>query len=326
MKKNIIGIDISMDKLDYCNLEEDTVEVLQKGVLLNEKKTISKWLRQFDSDQVIFAFEHTGHYGAMLAECLTNKSFKYYLLNPYNLKRSLGVKRGKTDQKDAYNIAEYAILNKHKLNYYKLPTQQLRKLKALMTAREKFVKISVQLQNSIKANIILGKTIDLKMLIKEEKKQLKNIKQSIKNIKREIKEIIESQQELKQSYDKITQVIGVGPIIAAKCIVVTNNFLNFKDGRKFSCYSGFAPFPYESGSSVKGKTKTHFLRDKPLKALLIKGALTAINHDPQLKKYYNRKVSEGKDERSVRTAVANKLILRIFAVVNREEPFVKLSA
>lgn len=326
MKKNIIGIDISKDKLDYCNLEVETVKVQQKGVLINDKKTIAKWLKQFDSAQVIFAFEHTGHYGAMLAECLTDKGFKYYLLNPFNLKRSLGVKRGKTDQKDAYNIAEYAILNNHKLKFYELPTEQLRKLKALMTAREKFVKISVQLQNSIKANIILGKTVDLKMLIKEEKKQLKNIKQSIKKVEREVKEIIESQKKLKQNYEKITQVIGVGPIIAAKCIAVTNNFLAFKDGRKFSCYSGFAPFPYESGSSVKGKTKTHFLRDKPLKALLIKGALTAIRHDPQLKKYYNRKINEGKHERSVKNAVANKLILRIFAVVNREEPFVKLSA
>jgi transposase len=326
MKKNIVGIDISKDKLDYCNLEVQTVAVQQKGVLLNDKKTISKWLKQFDSDQVIFAFEHTGHYGAMLAECLTDKGFKYYLLNPFNLKRSLGVKRGKTDQKDAYNIAEYAILNKHKLNFYKLPTEQLRKLKALITAREKFVKISVQLQNSIKANIILGKTIDLKMLIKEEKKQLKNIKHSIKNIESKIKEVIESQNELKQNYNKITQVIGVGPIIGAKCIAVTNNFLAFKDGRKFSCYSGFAPFAYESGSSVKGKTKTHFLRDKSLKALLIKGAITAIRHDPQLKKYYNRKISEGKHKRSVKNAVANKLVLRIFAVVNREEPFVKLSA
>lgn len=326
MKKNIIGIDISKDKLDYCNLEEATVKLQQKGVLLNDKKTISKWLKQFDSDQVIFAFEHTGHYGAMLAECLTDKGFKYYLLNPFNLKRSLGVKRGKTDQKDAYNIAEYAILNKHKLKFYKLPTEQLRKLKALMTAREKFVKISVQLQNSIKANIILGKTIDLKMLIKEEKKQLKNIKQSITKIEKEIKEVIESQNELKQNYNKITQVIGVGPIIAAKCITETDNFLKFRDGRKFSCHSGLAPFAYESGSSVKGKTKTHFLRDKPLKALLIKGAITAINHDPQLKKYYERKINEGKHHMSVKNAVANKIVLRIFAVVNREEPFVRLTA
>lgn len=326
MKKNIIGIDISKDKLDYCNLNVQSVKPERKGVLINDKKNIIKWLKQYDKDNVVFAFEHTGHYGAMLAECLTEKDFKYYLLNPYNLKKSLGIKRGKTDQKDAYNIAEYTIVNKHRLSPYKLPVKELRKLKALITAREKYVKISVQLQNSLKANIILGKTINLKMLISEEKKQLKNIKQSIKKIEKEIKKVLESEEELCKNYNKITQVIGVGPIIAAKCITETDNFLKFRDGRKFSCHSGLAPFAYESGSSIKGKTKTHFLRDKPLKALLIKGAITAINHDLQLKKYYERKIKEGKHHMSVKNAVANKLVLRIFAVVNREEPFVKLSA
>ena len=326
MKKNIIGIDISKDKLDYCNLDTLKVEVEHRGVLINDKKNIIKWLKQYDCEKVRFAFEHTGHYGAMLAHCLTEQNFKYYLLNPYNLKKSLGIKRGKTDPKDAYDIAEYAIVNKHKIKEHKLPTDKLRKLKALITAREKYVKISVQIQNSLKANVILGKTLDLKMLINEEKKQLKNIKKSIKKIEEEIKTVIQSDEELSKNYNKITQVIGVGSIIASKCITETDNFLKFTDGRKFCCHSGLAPFAYESGSSIKGKTKTHYLRDKPLKAILIKGAITAIQHDPQLKKYYDRKISEGKHKMSVINAVANKLVLRIFAVVRREEPFVKLSA
>lgn len=326
MQKNIIGIDISKDKLDYCTLDTELVEVQQKGTLFNDKKNIIKWLKQYDCEKVMFALEHTGHYGSMLAYCLSEQNFKFYLLNPYNLKSSLGIKRGKTDPKDAYDIAEYAIVNKHKIKAYKLPTDKLRKLKALITAREKYVKMSVQMQNSLKANLILGKTLDIKMLVKEEKKQLKNIKLSIKKVEDEIKTVIQSDEELSKSYNKATQVIGVGPIIASKCITETDNFLKFKDGRKFNCFSGLAPFPYESGSSIKGKTKTHHLRDKPLKAILIKGAITAINHDPQLKRYYDRKINEGKNKMSVINAVASKLVMRIFAVVNREEPFVKLSA
>ena len=77
-----------------------------------------------------------------------------------------------------------------------------------------------------------------------------------------------------------------------------NIFLKFRDSRKFCCHSGLAPFAYESGSSIKGKTKKHYLRDKPL-AILIKDAITAIQHDPQLKIYYDRKISEGKHKMSV---------------------------
>ena len=77
---------------------------------------------------------------------------------------------------------------------------------------------------------------------------------------------------------------------------------------------------------ANGRTKTHYLRDRTLKAILIKAAGSAIQHDPQLKKYYNRKVDQGKHKLTVLNAVANKLVLRIFAVANRDEPFVKLIA
>ena len=141
-----------------------------------------------------------------------------------------------------------------------------------------------------------------------------------------MQKIIESDQELKSTYKKATSVIGVGPVIAIKCIVETDNFTKFDNPRKFSCYCGLAPFPYQSGSSVKGRTRTHFLRDKSLKAILTKGAVTAIQYDPQINTYYNRKIQEGKHRMSVINAVANKLVLRIFAVTKREIPFVKLVA
>lgn len=85
-----------------------------------------------------------------------------------------------------------------------------------------------------------------------------------------------------------------------------------------------APFPYQSGSSIKGRTKTHFLRDKTLKSILYKAAGSAIQHDPQLKKYYEQKLEKGKHKLTALNAVANKIVLRIFAVAKRNESFVKL--
>jgi transposase len=46
---------------------------------------------------------------------------------------------------------------------------------------------------------------------------------------------------------------------------------------------------------------------------------------PQLKRSHAKKLDEIKHKLTVLNAVANKLMLRIFTVVNREEPFVKLS-
>jgi len=326
MKNLVIGIDISKDTFDFCTLRKENHEIINRGIINNTKEDISKWLKGIDIDEVVFSMEHTGHYGALLAWSLSQVSTEYFLINPLELKNSIGIQRGKTDAIDAYRIASYTITNRHKLKAYTIPADSLRKLKVLMTARERFVRISVQLKNSLKANQIVNKTLDVKDLIRLEKKQIKAIEKSIQDLETKMLEIIKSNQELKKNYDKIGQVIGVGPITAIKCITETDNFMKFLNARKFSCHCGLAPFAYQSGSSIKGKTKTHYLRDKSLKAILFKAAGSAIQHDPQLKKYYNRKVLEGKHKLTALNAVANKLVLRIFAVVKRDEPFVKLSA
>jgi len=311
--------------LDFCQLDSKEIRPVSKGVFENTPEAINKWLEKWHPESVVFAVEHTGHYGTLLLNCLADKGFSLYLINPLDLKRSLGIQRGKTDAKDAYRIAEYLIKNHSRQKPYELPSRDLSRLKALVAARERYVKMSVQLQNSLKANEILTRSIDVGPLILEEKKLHAAVQRAIKEIENQMTGIIRSNIELKTTYDKITSVIGVGPMIATKCIVETQNFARFDNPRKFSCHCGLAPFAYRSGSSVKGKTKTHFLRNRSLKSILIKGAITAIQHDPQLKAYYNRKTKEGKHHMSVKNAVANKIVLRIFAVVKRNEPFVKLA-
>lgn len=322
----MIGIDISKDTLDYCVINTLNHQKNQSGCIKNNKSAISNWLRKINLNSVEFSLEHTGHYGMLLTFLLNDNQATFYMVNPLDLKRSLGMQRGKTDTLDAYRIASYTITNKHRLKPYCLPSVELSKIKALITARERYVKILVQLKNSLKANLILNKTIDVKTILSQERKQIKAIEKSIKVFETKMQEIVNNVNELKTSYEKITKVIGIGPITAIKCITETENFTKFTNPRKFACHCGLAPFPYQSGTSVKGKTKSHYFRDKTLKAILFKASTSAIQHDPQLKKYYQKKVNDGKHKLTVINAVANKLVLRIFAVVKRDEPFVKFVA
>jgi hypothetical protein len=52
------------------------------------------------------------------------------------------------------------------------------------------------------------------------------------------------------------------------------------------------------------------------------GANSASTWDPEIRKYYERKIDEGKDHKLVLNAVACKLVSRVFAVVNRKTPYV----
>lgn len=51
-------------------------------------------------------------------------------------------------------------------------------------------------------------------------------------------------------------------------------------------------------------------------------AITAIQHNPEMKNYYIKRVETGKSKMSTINIIRNKLIPRIFAVVKRQTPYV----
>lgn len=134
--------------------------------------------------------------------------------------------------------------------------------------------------------------------------------------------IITSEPELKQQYKLLTSIPGIGMQTTIYAIIVTKGFSAFDNWRQLACYAGVAPFPYQSGTSIKGRTKVHHLADKKLKSLLNMCAITAVRHDRELKDYFEKKVMEGKSKMLVINNVRCKLLGRIFAVINRKTPFV----
>lgn len=64
------------------------------------------------------------------------------------------------------------------------------------------------------------------------------------------------------------------------------------------------------------------MANKELKKMLHLCALTAIQHSPEFKQYYERKKAEGKNSMSVLNAIRNKIVLRAVAVVNNQKKYV----
>ena len=142
-------------------------------------------------------------------------------------------------------------------------------------------------------------------------------------IEAKIIDIVNEDDNLKQLFRLITSVVGIGFVTAINLLIYTKGFTVLNETRKLACYCGVAPFEYSSGTSVRGKTKVHFMANRKLKCNLHMASLSAIKLDTDLKKYYERKVAEGKNKMSVLNAVRNKLLARIIAVVNNKREYVK---
>jgi transposase len=83
-----------------------------------------------------------------------------------------------------------------------------------------------------------------------------------------------------------------------------------------------APFPNSSGTSLRGKTKVSNLAYKKIKSLLDQCAKCAIQHNPEIRMFYKKRVEEGKDEMITINIIRNKILARIFAEIIRGTPYV----
>ena len=131
--------------------------------------------------------------------------------------------------------------------------------------------------------------------------------------------------QMKKNSKLSQSVVGIGPIISAYMIAFTENFSSFKTSRKFATYSGIAPFIYGQSGSKKGKSKVSHIAKKKIKSLLSNAVNVVIMHDKELAFYYQRKIADGKPKGVVINAIKNKLVHRVFAVVKRQTPFVRLN-
>lgn len=320
------GIDVSKNKIDVCLLRTSQSESDHNTFINSVQgfKQLIKWIgsKVGDIQEVLFCLEHTGMYAMPLCLFFSKHSLSFSMVPALEVKRSVGVKRGKSDKVDAKAIATYAMLRKDTISLYSLPENKLLKLKDLLTHRALLVKLRTALTVSLKERQEFMEKDITTLATKQSKQLLKSIQLKVKAAEDEILYLVTQDQQIKEVYDLLLSVPGVGPIIAVHLLVQTRLFTIFENARKFACYSGVVPFEYSSGKSLKSVPRVSHLANKKMKTLLNLAVLTAIKRDPELKFYYNRKVAEGKNKMLVLNNLRNKLVQRIFATVKRKTPYV----
>lgn len=322
-----VGIDISKLKLDVNLLNSQTLQS-EHFMIDNNSKSLKDFVklltkRNIDLSQVLFCCENTGVYTNHLSYTLLGLKLDLWIVPAIEIKRSKGMSRGKNDKTDAKDISYYSYRNIDKLRLYKLAEIDIQKLKMLYTEREKALKSLLLLETTKENSEFVSKEVFKEVSIINQ--SLTNtIKKTINKIEKRIKEIIKSNQELNKQFELIKSVPGIGEQTSLYFIIATKGFSAFKNWRQFACYSGVAPFEYSSGSSIKGRTKVNHMADKKMKSLLQMCAMTTLKYDPQLKEYYIKKKDEGKNSMLVLNNIRCKLISRVFAVVNRETPYINI--
>ncbi|MBO3100325.1 IS110 family RNA-guided transposase [Gelidibacter pelagius] len=319
-----IGIDISKKMFD--------VSIIQEGrttsyVFENSKKGINSFIRLLKNQKIpledtLICMEHTGVYGKLIITKLVEKQAHFCVEMPIKITRSIGVHRGKNDKVDAQRIAQYAFKNHNELVLYQPLPEVLEQVKILLKIRRKLVNTRADINKYPNELEIFSP--ELGKLAKNNLKKInKSLCDEIDRIEGGIKKLILSDNRLNKTIGLVTSVTGIGQITALHFTVFTNFFTKYENPNQLACYCGVVPFEYTSGSSVFRKSRIHPMANRTLKKHLHMSALAAINHDPDIRAYFQRKVEEGKNKMLIINNVRNKLVHRICAVIKRQEPYVK---
>jgi transposase len=319
-----VGIDMSKEKFDVgilnSNGEKIAHKVFKNNYLGFEDCLI--WIKSLVGDeQTIFVMEHTGLFSRLLWFFLQDNSCSLWMESGFEVKRGMGLAKGKNDKKDSYRIAEHALNRRHKIKITPNYDEDLVLLHDLLSNRNRLVTDLNRLETPLAEMKKHGNKRSYEALVKVNASAIKGLKISIKEIEEAINELISTQEEWQKNIELASSVKGIGKWTCLWILVYTRNFSKEFNSRNFASMAGVAPFESSSGSSIRNGSHNSHFSHKFLKGILHTAAMAAIRFNPAMKEYKERKKKEGKKGFLVMNNIKNKILHQVFAVVRSGEMF-----
>jgi len=311
--KNYVGIDISKLSFDVaiCNFESK----YKYFKFANNEGGFVSFLKHLDTSESICVMEASGPYYLKLATFLSEREIAVCVVNPLIIRRfsQMRMSRTKTDKKDAMLIAEYGKTEKPNLwqpeEDYVLELKQMQAyLEQLNKNRTGFiVQKEAFIQNPIKSETIEKSITTV----------LETIEQEIKQIENRMELIIKTHHQ--EMFNQLKSIPGMGAKTSLFLIVISGGFSKFDNHKQLASYVGISPRIFESGTSVKGRSKICKMGMSKVRAMLYVCAWSAKRYNKSCKDLYDRLVEKGKPKKLALIAVVNKLLKQAFAIATKKE-------
>ncbi len=318
MLKTYIGIDVSSKKLNIhvtSRKEEDNSEYSDYEIA-NTIKSVQSFIKKhsLDSSSCIVGVESTGRYHLLCQEAFVNSGFEFRVLNPIltGSRISHSIRKKKTDKTDALLIAdlvakgEGTVVKEKDLDLTRRTI--LRTRKTIVTHKTSVKVLLLELKRT------RGQRIDSAALVLED--IISKLEESVKSLE----DISINKEQITDNEKLIRSIPGFAERLSAVVVTEVRDFKRFPSATQFKAYVGIDPKVTQSGQSLKTGRITK--RGNPhLRSAFYLAAQVARCHDPQLKAFFNKKISEGKPTRVAIVAVARKLCERVYAVIKKGKPY-----
>lgn len=312
---SMLGIDISKTKFDACLLLDNKPVSKTFGNSYDGFNEVMRWLSEQGASSVHVCMEGTGRLWEPLAEFLHSQKCLVSVVNPARIKgfAQSEMRRSKTDKIDAKIIARFCRAQNPAV--WVPPPAEIKAIRDMQRYLEALKDQRTQENNRLQSGVMDAR------VQKAIEQHIEYIDREIEAFETEILDYVGSHETLRRNYLLLTSINGVGQNAAVTFLGELSAAANFSTSRQLEVFCGITPRLYESGSSVRSRSKMSKVGNARVRKSLYMPALCALQTNPTMREFASRLRANGKSGKVVVGAVMRKLLRIMYAVIKSGRPF-----
>ncbi len=321
------GIDIAKDTAVFSLLDHDGKPLSRTTLFKNTTpgfKASVKWLRKlskpFKPYEIHVAMEATSVYYLALAKFFNGQAgIIVSVVNPAQVNSFAKAEliRTKTDGVDASVIARFAMAMSPRP--WTPPAPHEEAMLSIIRHIEAIKEMAQAEKNRLYTLEIVGPSTT--SVQKEIRKHIKFLESQIAHLGKGLKKLIKEHPDIDENVRLLCSIPGVGETTASTMLSEIGDVSRFDNVKQLVAYAGIAPAERQSGSSLRGKVMINKRGSKRLRKALYMPAMVAAQHNPVIKKFYERLLAKGKKPICALVACMRKLLHIAYGVLKHKKEF-----
>ena len=299
-KDRNVGIDVGKSTLDIA-----IVELNLYWQETNTPEGIKHLLTKISRYKLTrILVEATGGYERGVVEACAEKDLPIIIVQPIQV-RQFAKAQGqfaKTDKLDAHLIAQFGAVMKPEARA--IPSKKIRHIKDLLARKRQL--------NEVRTQELNRKHQGAKPLVASHTRLIKVLDKEIEWVNTMLAKEVADVTEWQRTYEIISSAPGIGDGTAYTLLGELPELGNLS-ARKIAALCGLAPYNHDSGS-MKGRRRIRGGR-APIRTMLYMAMMSAIQHNPLIKRFYQKLVASGKHKKVALTACMRKMVTLLNAMV-----------
>lgn len=320
----LVACDVSKATVDAAWFDESRQRWFERSQVANNRRGwrgLLDWLEKSSGKgraAFTLAVEATGVYHRPFVDFAYGQGLRVIVTNPGRAAENARShnRLNKNDRLDARGLYGYGQELK-KFFEYQPDTLEINGLKALLSRLRQLDKDLTRERNRLEKCPYIAESQPLTASIR---RQLKALEREKKLVQGEIDVLIRSHPDLKHLQDLMRSTKGVGKGMSQWLLPLMYR-KQFTSARQLAAFLGLTPIHKRSGTSLNKRGRLSGRGNGYVRSRFYMPAVSAITHNPELRRFYDTLIRRGKTEKQALTAVMRKLVHICYGVVKNDQPY-----